>query len=130
MRVPAPQGYGYRNDMNARLQPSWAEMKHSQTQRVSVVGLGDVGLNAAVLLSSRGFHVSGVDTDVAKVKALSNGFSQIHVPGFDALLRRSLKKKTLAFRSSYEGLSRSKIIFIAVGTPIRDDGRVDTEYVD
>ena len=94
------------------------------------MGLGDVGLNAAVLLSSRGFHVSGVDTDVAKVKALSNGFSQIHVPGFDALLRRSLKKKTLAFRSSYEGLSRSKIIFIAVGTPIRDDGRVDTEYVD
>lgn len=105
-------------------------MKHSPTQRVSIVGLGHVGLYTAVSLASRGFDVSGVDIDKNKVTALSKGTSNFYEEGFDSLLRRSLRKKTLVFRSSYECLARSKIIFITVGTPSRDDGRIDPEYVE
>ena len=74
--------------------------------------------------------MTGVDVDRDKVAALRKGISTIHEEGLDSLLRRSLLLRTLHLRSDYEGLERSKIVFITVGTPSREDGRVDLEYVE
>ena len=105
-------------------------MTHQQIQRVAVVGLGYVGLSTAVCLASRGFQVTGVDVDRNKVSALKKGVSTIHEEGLEPLLLRSLRKETLALRSNFEGLARSKIIFITVGTPSREDGRMDSEFLE
>jgi UDP-glucose 6-dehydrogenase len=105
-------------------------MPHSKRGAVSIVGLGYVGLSTAVCLASRGFDVTGIDIDTSKVAALRKGISTIHEEGLDSLLRRSLRQKTLHLRHDYEGLGRSKVIFITVGTPSREDGRVDLDYVE
>jgi UDPglucose 6-dehydrogenase len=105
-------------------------MKRDPGQRVSIVGLGYVGLSTAVCLASKGFVVLGIDVDKNKVNALGKGSSTIHEKGLDPLFRFSLRKKTLSFRSSYDDLTRSKIIFITVGTPSRADGSIDSEFVE
>jgi UDPglucose 6-dehydrogenase len=105
-------------------------MPQSKTWAISIIGLGYVGLSTAACLASRGFNVTGVDIDKEKVAALKKGVSTIHEEGLDSLLRRSLVQGTLHLRSNYDGLERSKIVFITVGTPSRQDGRVDLEYVE
>ena len=110
--------------------PFLARMSHLERGAISIVGLGYVGLSTAVCLASRGFDVTGVDIDTGKVAALEKGVSTIHEEGLESLLRRSLRRKTLHLRSDYEGLHRSKIIFITVGTPSREDGRVDLGFVE
>jgi UDPglucose 6-dehydrogenase len=106
------------------------QMRPKAVQHISIVGLGYVGLSTAVCLASRGFAVIGIDVDKNRVKALQNGKSPIHEQGLDPLLRSSLRKKTLTVRSNYEGLARSKTIFITVGTPSKPDGGIDSEFVE
>jgi len=110
--------------------PFQARMSNPERGAISIVGLGYVGLATAVCLASRGFDVTGIDIDTGKVAALEKGVSTIHEEGLESLLRRSLRRKTLHLRSDYEGLRRSKIIFITVGTPSREDGRVDLGFVE
>ena len=105
-------------------------MRPLNHQTVSIVGLGYVGLSTAVCLASRGFQVTGIDIDKNKIGALRKGTSTIHEGGLDALLRRSLRQGRLNLRSNYDGVARSKIIFLTVGTPSREDGRIDSEYVE
>jgi len=45
--------------------------------RISVVGLGKLGLPLAVSLASKGFQVIGVDIDERKVKAINSGISPV-----------------------------------------------------
>jgi len=105
-------------------------MTFSRGQKISIIGLGYVGLCTAAALASRGFDVTGVDVDKSKVIALKRGQSTIHEDGLESLLRRSLKLGTLRFRSNYDGVENSRIVFITVGTPSREDGRVNLEYVE
>ena len=105
-------------------------MPFSRGQKISIIGLGYVGLCTAAALASRGFDVTGVDVDKSKVIALKRGQSTIHEDGLDSLLRRSLKMGALRFRSNYDGVENSKIVFITVGTPSREDGKVNLEYVE
>ena len=105
-------------------------MPHLKREAISIVGLGYVGISTAVCLASRGFDVTGVDVDKRKVAALRKGVSTISEEGLDSLLRRSIEKKTFRVRSDYEGLERSRIVFITVGTPSREDGSVDLGYVE
>ena len=105
-------------------------MPHLKHGPISIVGLGYVGLSTAVCLASRGYDVTGVDIDNEKVASLRRGVSTIHEKGLDSTLRRALRQKRLHFRSDYDGLFRSKIAFITVGTPSREDGKVDLGYVE
>lgn len=105
-------------------------MRDHGSEGVAFVGLGYVGLSTAVCLASEGFRVHGVDVDEAKVRSIAKGVSPIHEEGLERLLRASLKKKTLTLAHDYDGIARSKIIFITVGTPSREDGSIDTEYIE
>jgi len=105
-------------------------MSQSRRQSISIVGLGYVGLSTAVCFASRGFDVTGIDVDKNRISSLRKGNSPIHEKGLDSLLHRSLRRKTLTLRSDYDGLVRSRIVFITVGTPSREDGRIESEYVE
>jgi UDP-glucose 6-dehydrogenase len=98
--------------------------------RIAFVGLGYVGLSTAVCLASRGFRVDGVDVDQARVRTIAKGVSPIHEAGLESLLRASIRKKTLSLGYQYKGIDRSKVIFLTVGTPSRDDGSIDTSYIE
>ena len=98
--------------------------------RIAFVGLGYVGLSTAVCLASRGFRVLGVDTDKNKITAVESGSSPIHEDGLGPLLSSSVRRKLLRVTSDYDCLSESDVIFITVGTPSREDGVIDTRFVE
>jgi UDPglucose 6-dehydrogenase len=106
-------------------------MKSSSTDsKIALVGLGYVGLSTAVCLASRGFRVHGIDIDEKKLEGLRAGAEPFHEEGLMPLLRTCLRRRTLELSSSFDKLGDSKVIFITVGTPSREDGSIDTSYVE
>ncbi|MCC6019690.1 MAG: NAD(P)-binding domain-containing protein, partial [Candidatus Verstraetearchaeota archaeon] len=98
-------------------------------KRLSVVGLGYVGLPMAVVFASRGFNVVGVDIDVSKVESINNGRCYLSEPGLDVLLRDVVSKGFLrATTDVLEAVKESDAVVIAVPTPVRD-GIADLSYL-
>ncbi len=84
--------------------------------RVCVIGLGYVGLPLAVELARVGFVVTGLDTDPARVGALSRGESYIgDVAGED--LRAVVQSGHLRATTDYAALDEADVVFICVPTP-------------
>jgi len=97
--------------------------------KICVVGLGYVGLPAAVVFASRGFSVVGVDVDVGKVEAVNSGRCYIKEPVLDVLLREAVSKGFLsATTDAVEAVKESDAVVIAVPTPVRD-GVADLSYL-
>ncbi|MDE2490230.1 MAG: UDP-glucose/GDP-mannose dehydrogenase family protein [Elusimicrobia bacterium] len=100
-----------------------------------VVGAGYVGLVTGACLADVGHRVVCVDSDPTKLKALKAGKIPIHEPGLDEVFRRGVKSGRLRFAGSVvEGLKfkgrRAQVVFIAVGTPPRQDGSADLSAVE
>ena len=94
--------------------------------RIAVVGTGYVGLVAGVCFADSGHTVACVDVDEAKIKALRQGRSPIYEPGLEELLEKNLAAERIAFSTDLKkAVSASDVVFIAVGTPERDDGSAD-----
>jgi len=94
--------------------------------RIAVVGTGYVGLVAGVCFADSGHTVACVDIDEAKIKALNQGRSPIYEPGLEELLEKNLAAERITFTTELnEAVRGSDVVFIAVGTPERDDGSAD-----
>jgi UDPglucose 6-dehydrogenase len=97
---------------------------------IAVVGSGYVGLVAGACLAELGHNVILVDNDQRKLAALKNGQCPIHEEFLPELLQRH-RGKRLEFTSDLgEAVRRSQAIFIAVGTPPKNDGDADLSYVE
>ncbi len=89
-----------------------------RTARISVVGLGYVGLPLAVEFSRAGFSVTGIDTDSDKVRRILAGDSYVgDVASAD--LRREVKAGRLTATSDFSELLESDCVSICVPTPLR-----------
>lgn len=100
-------------------------------KRVSVVGLGYVGLTFSACLASRGFKVYGVEVDERKRKLIAEGRPPIYEEGLGDLLRKAVSAGLLKTTSDFqEAIMNSEITFICVGTPQRQDGSVDLSQVE
>ncbi|MCP4712933.1 MAG: UDP-glucose/GDP-mannose dehydrogenase family protein [Planctomycetes bacterium] len=98
--------------------------------KVTVVGVGYVGLVAAGCLAEGGNHVTCVDNDVEKIKRLKNGVIPIYEPGLEEIVKSNLKARRLNFTTDLkEGVDNSLVIFLAVGTPSAPDGSADISTV-
>jgi len=94
--------------------------------KLSVIGLGYVGLPVAVVFAIKGFRVIGVDIDKKKVRAVSEGRCYIHESGLEELLRSVVSRDLLhATTDIVEAVERSDAVIIAVNTPIKGDGSAD-----
>lgn len=99
--------------------------------RLCVIGSGYVGLVTGACLADSGNHVIAVDNDADKVRRLSAGDPIIFEPGLQEMLRTNLDAGRLLFTADFaEAVSRSQIVFIAVGTPPREDGSADLTNIE
>ena len=99
--------------------------------RVTVVGCGYVGLVTGACLAEIGHQVTCIDNDDQKITALLDGKIPIYEPGLDALVLKNVKKKRLGFSKDLgAAVEKSKVVFIAVGTPPREDGSADLTYIE
>jgi UDPglucose 6-dehydrogenase len=97
---------------------------------ICMIGAGYVGLVTGTCLAESGNEVRCVDIDARKIALLKKGKAPIYEPGLDLLLARNIKEKRLLFSTDLaRSVKDSSIIFIAVGTPPRDDGSSDLSQV-
>ena len=98
---------------------------------LTVIGTGYVGIVTAVVFADFGNQVMGLDIDPERVKALQKGIPPIHEPRLAEFLQKGLKSDRLQFTDSYQkALKNTEVIFICVGTPQDEEGKVDTKYVE
>lgn len=98
---------------------------------ISVIGAGHVGLVTGACFADLGHRVIVVDNDAKRIANLSKGQMPYYEPGLEELVERGVREKRLRFTTSLkEGVAKSKVIFIAVGTPQKDTGEADLAYVE
>jgi UDPglucose 6-dehydrogenase len=98
--------------------------------KISVIGTGYVGLVSGVCFAQMGNKVTCVDIDEKKIQKLEQGIIPIYEPGLEDMTLDNYKKGTLKFTTnSSDAIANSKICFIAVGTPMGEDGSADLQYV-
>jgi UDPglucose 6-dehydrogenase len=98
--------------------------------KICVVGTGYVGLVVATCLAESGNDVITIDNDADKIEMLKRGEIPIYEPGLDHLVLRNVAEERLTFSMALaEGVRRSLIVFICVGTPSLENGEPDLAQV-
>jgi len=98
--------------------------------KVTIFGLGYVGLVTGACLAEMGNQVLCVDIDERKVEDLQKGIVPIYEPGLQELLKKNLKAGNIEFGTDLkQAVKYGDCLFIAVGTPSKEDGSADLSYV-
>lgn len=98
--------------------------------KVTVFGIGYVGLVQAAVLAEVGHDVVCIDVDQNKVENLKKGIVPIYEPGLTPLVKTNFEAGRVVFTTDAEmGVEHGDVIFIAVGTPPDEDGSADLKYV-
>lgn len=99
--------------------------------KICVIGTGYVGLVAGTCLADMGNDVICVDNDSNKLEKLKNGIIPIFEPGLEELIKSNVAEGRLKFSSDIDyAVKQSLVCFIAVGTPQREDGSADLQYIE
>ena len=98
--------------------------------RVTVFGIGYVGLVQGAVLAEVGHDVVCVDIDAGKVENLRRGIIPIYEPGLEELIENNQRDGRLSFTTdAIAGIEHGEVQFIAVGTPADANGDADMQYV-
>lgn len=94
--------------------------------KVSVYGLGYIGLPTAVLIADKGIETLGVDIKEDLVKQLSSGEFTIDEKGLDSLIQKTISNGKLTVSTKPKS---ADVHLIAVPTPFKDNKEPDLSYV-
>lgn len=98
--------------------------------RITVAGIGYVGLVTAACLARMGHRVIAVDVVPAKVRAVNHGKSPVSEPGLSDLIRQVTRSGALrASEDLRSAVQASELTIVCVGTPSQSDGDLDTSHV-
>lgn len=98
--------------------------------KISIIGTGYVGLVSGTCFAQMGNDVICVDVDAGKIDRLNQGIIPIYEPGLEEMVLENTKKGTLTFTTDIvDALKKTTVCFIAVGTPMGEDGSADLKYV-
>ena len=98
--------------------------------KVTVFGIGYVGLVQAAVMAEVGHDVLCIDVDQNKVDRLKEGHIPIFEPGLTPLVMSNYEAGRVDFSTDAAlGVKHGEVIFIAVGTPPDEDGSADLKYV-
>src|SRR4249920_2769189 len=98
--------------------------------KIAVIGTGYVGLVVGACFAETGNDVICVDKDRQKVALLRRGHIPIYEPGLEEIVRRNRQEKRLVFTTALpEAVRKADVVFIAVGTPMGEDGSADLQHV-
>ncbi|MBU4312005.1 MAG: UDP-glucose/GDP-mannose dehydrogenase family protein [Candidatus Omnitrophica bacterium] len=98
---------------------------------VCIIGAGYVGLVTGACFADLGNNVTCVDNDKKKIDALKKLKMPFFEEGLEDMVKRNVKAGRLSFTDSIkEGVKKSLVIFICVGTPPKQGGEADLSYVE
>ncbi|MBD5165094.1 UDP-glucose/GDP-mannose dehydrogenase family protein [Helicobacter sp.] len=97
---------------------------------IAMIGTGYVGLVSGACFAEMGNKVVCVDVIESKITQLKAGEIPIYEPGLEGIVNKNYQNGNLNFTTSLkEALKNCEIVFIAVGTPMGEDGSADLQYV-
>ncbi|MCM8819513.1 MAG: nucleotide sugar dehydrogenase, partial [Candidatus Omnitrophica bacterium] len=103
---------------------------NKKNYNILVIGAGHVGLVTAACFAELGHKVICVDNDSKKIKLLNKLKIPFYEPKLDSLIIKNFKKRLFFSSCIEEGIKKSEIIFIAVGTPPLADGSADLTSIE
>ncbi len=96
---------------------------------IAVIGTGYVGLVTGACFAEFGVEVTCVDVDKNKIARLNQGIIPIYEPGLDNIVEKNSKAGRLHFTTDIKSaVEQALVIFLAVGTPPKEDGSPDMSY--
>ena len=102
----------------------------NKKSKISIVGLGFVGLSIAVTNARKGFETIGVDVDKSKIEQLKQGIPYFFEPQLKEYLNEVNKKNLIKFTTDIKkALLQSDITFLCVGTPPSKTGAIDLSHI-
>ena len=96
--------------------------------KISIIGLGFVGLSLTSALSSKGYKVVGIDIDKKKCEKIRNGITPFFEPGLERILKKGLKKN-LEISNDFSLINDCDLIFVTVGTPQSKNGSINLSII-
>jgi len=96
--------------------------------KISIIGLGFVGLSLTSVLAAKGNNILGIDIDKKKCKNIEKGISPFFEPELEKLLKIGLRKK-LIINTDFSLMKNSDMIFVTVGTPQRSNGSIELSMI-
>lgn len=97
---------------------------------ISIIGTGYVGLVTGTCFAEMGNKVTCIDIDSDKIAKLKKGIIPIYEKGLSKMVVHNIENKNLFFETDLtHSINKSDIVFIAVGTPMGDDGSADLQHV-
>ena len=98
--------------------------------KLTFIGHGYVGLVTAAVFADLGNTVFVIGHTEKKINDLKRGIIPIYEPGLSELVERNINAGRLIFTLDYASyISESDIVFIAVGTPSKENGEADLSTV-
>jgi len=98
--------------------------------KVTIFGVGYVGLVTGACLADAGHDVLCMDVDAGRIARLREGHIPIFEPGLEPIVQRNVQEGRLRFTTDVaQAVQHGPLQFIAVGTPPDEDGSADLQYV-
>jgi UDPglucose 6-dehydrogenase len=98
--------------------------------KITIIGTGYVGLVTGTCFAEMGNTVTCIDIDEAKIAKLKKGIIPIYEKDLQRMVTQNTNRQTLFFETDVAtSLNQSDLVFIAVGTPMGEDGSADLQYV-
>lgn len=97
----------------------------AKQEKLSLIGLGYVGMPIAIEFAKRGVDVIGFDVNKAKIETYKSGFDPTHEVGDDVI-----RGTTVEFTADETMLRKAKFHIVAVPTPVNDDHTPDLTPVE
>lgn len=98
--------------------------------KISVIGTGYVGLVTGACFAEMGNKVTCIDIDKTKIANLKKGIIPIYEKGLQKMVVQNIEHGNLFFETAVtDAINDADLVFIAVGTPMGEDGSADLQHV-
>lgn len=115
-------------NLDGTLWPSQQRKEMDENKKITVIGIGRLGICWALVLEKAGYNVLGVDVNEEYVKSINNKSFKSSEPMVEQML--SVSKNFLATSSLDEGLGFSELTFVVLPTPSTAEGKYDHSHID
>jgi UDPglucose 6-dehydrogenase len=100
--------------------------------KISVIGVGYVGLCTAVGFASKGYMVIASDSVAEKAAKINQGVPTFHEPGLQNMLEEAVTNGRLKclINQTEKAVLDTDLTFVAVGTPSKSDGSINLHFIE